>query len=175
MQGLGACGEEDVPRRGGAAAAVYVAPDRGLVEQAIQATLVALVGTSSQARVGLLADLFVGEHRRSFDSRKAVQIDPMDSVMERIRGFAEYKSIHALRPESMNEMTWVSDRRGALLRAGVTPQAAEELAIEQATVGATEAEAARAGEVATFAGTRQVLPGFFRSMQSAATAAARLL
>jgi hypothetical protein len=161
-------------RGGGRIAAQYVAPDRRLVEDAIKSRLVALVGQSDPSRIAMLSDLYLQEHRRAFDS-KDVQLDPMTSVQDKIRLFDDYQAIHRLRPETADEFQWVSQRVGALLRAGVTETDAQTIGIEQAKAGATTTQAARAGEIATLTGQRRVLPGFLQDMQTTARSALELL
>jgi hypothetical protein len=169
--------EPEAPRGrgGGVARAQYVPPDRRLVEDAAKAMLVALAGRSDMGRVNMLTDLYLSEDRRAFGRRDVEQIDPMEAVKEKIRSFEDYKAIHGLRPETEDEFTWVSQRRGALLRAGVTPTEAQELAIEQATVAATGEQTAQAGQVSEFQRTGQFLPGFFQNVRSSAASATRLL
>lgn len=152
----------------------YVKPDERLLDDAIKARLVALVGGSSPARIAMLSDLYMKEDRRNFDT-KGEQIDPMASVQAKIEGFSDYQQIHALRPETEDQFQWVSSRVGALARAGVTSTRAQEIAIEQAKVAGTEADVARAGELATFQATGRALPGFMRNMQTSARAALSLL
>jgi hypothetical protein len=159
---------------GGRAGPTFVKPDKRLVEEAIKARLVALVGSSNPAQLNSLVDVFMSEARRNFDNPKQ-QIDPMASVDAAIEKTGEFKAIHKLRPESMDKFEWVSDRRGAMIRAGVAPTLAEDLAIKQATVGATVQDATRAGEVNQFQTNSKVLPGFFQSIQNSARSALRLL
>jgi hypothetical protein len=159
---------------GGRASPTFVKPDKRLVEEAIKARLVALVGSSNPAQLNSLVDVFMSEARRNFDNPKQ-QIDPMASVDAAIEKTGEFKAIHKLRPESMDKFEWVSDRRGAMIRAGVAPTLAEDLAIKQATVGATVQDATRAGEVNQFQTNSKVLPGFFQSIQNSARSALRLL
>ena len=152
----------------------YRAPDRRLIEDYARATLVALTGTAQDGDIQAFSDLYLTEDRRNFDNPNQ-DIDPRESVKVGIRKRDDYKAIHQLRPESLDEFQWVSDRRGSLLRAGVAPDLAEEIAIEQATVGATTQQAAEAGVTATFAGQKQALPQFMQSMRQSSQAALGLL
>jgi hypothetical protein len=174
---FGADTEPTAPRGrgGGGARAQYVPPDQRLVEDAVKSMLVALAGRSDIGRVNTLTALYMSEDRRAFGRRDQEQIDPMEAVKAKIRSFEDYKAIHGLRPETEDEFTWVSQRRGALLRAGVTPSEAQELAIEQATVAATGEQTAQAGQVSEFQRTGQFLPGFFQNVRSSAASATRLL
>lgn len=153
---------------------VYKAPDRALVRQAVESTLVALVGRKSEARVEHLIQVYMDADKRNFHNRSQ-QIDPMSEVKKVIEQYSDYKSIHALRPDTADPMTWIATSEGALLRAGVSPQLASDLARVQATLASTPDEAARAGEVYTFQQTRRVLPGFFKDLQGSIGAALELL
>lgn len=142
---------------GGATGPVYVKPDQRLVEEGVKASLVALAGKADPGQLSELVSLYMSEHRRSWDLQDSEQVDPMESVKAKIRDTSEYKAIHQLRPDSSDEYDWVSSRIGALKRAGVTDSLAEELGISQATVGASDADAATAGNVATFSQSGQQL------------------
>lgn len=160
---------------GGASGPTYVKPDERLVRDAIEARFVALTGALDGAEIKTLIGDYMSEHKRAFDNRKTQQIDPMATVMAKIEGRADYQAIHELRPDNMDPMSWIADRQGAMLRAGVSAQRSNDLAIQQATVAATEQDAARAGEISTFNNSGALLPGFFAGLQNSARAALRVL
>lgn len=135
---------------GGAAAPVYQAPDRRLVEDSVKAQLAALAGTVDPGRLRDLTNLYMSEDKRAFAERETQQLDPMASVQAKIREGADYKAIHKLRPESVDEFEWISSRQGALQRAGVTPATAERLGVVGAQVGASQQDVVQAGSVAAF-------------------------
>ena len=159
----------------GSTGPTYVKPDERLVRDAVQARLVALTGINDKAHINRLTDLYMSEDRRRFDQRETQDVDPMRSVQAEIEKMGEYKAIHKLRPESEDPMQWIASRKGSMLRAGVSVARSDKMAVQQATVAATQEQAARAGQIATFNDTGQLLPAFFQGATETARAAARLL
>ena len=70
-----------------------------------------------------------------FDNPK-LGLSAQASVQERIRGSEDYKRIHKLRPDYVNENQWVSEMQQRALSAGVGTDFAEQFAVDQATAGA---------------------------------------
>ena len=134
----------------GATGPTYVKPDERLVRESVKSSMAALAGKVDPTMLEELVGTYMNEHKRSFDVRETEQVDPMESVKEKIRATSEYKAIHTLRPESTDEYAWVSSRQGALKRAGVTDLMSETLGIAQATAGSNDEETEMAGNVATF-------------------------
>jgi hypothetical protein len=91
----------------------------------------------------------------------------MASVVAKIREGADYKTIHKLRPESMDEYEWVSSRQGALQRAGVTPATAERLGVVGAQLGASLQDVTQAGSVAAFSQSGKELDELKERMSNA--------
>jgi hypothetical protein len=115
--------------------------------------MVALVGRVDDAKLAEYVDLYMSESKRAFGAAETQQIDPMETVKEKLRSQADYKAIHKLRPEFVDEFDWVSQRQGALLRAGVTPAMAEQLGVTQAQIGASPQDVETAGATAAFVGS----------------------
>jgi len=160
---------------GGRVGQKYVKPDKRLAKAAVQSTLVALTGSADDALISQFTDVFMSEDRRAFDLRESEQLDPMETVRERIRQLDSYKAVHGLRPPEVDEFKWVSDRVGSLARAGVSNDQAIKLGIQQATLGATQEDTAAAGVTSEFATKGKKLPGFIQDVRTAANAAVRLL
>ena len=160
---------------GGAQGPVYVKPDERLVREAVKSTLAALAGKVDAALLDDLTATYMSESQRSFDVRESEQVDPMETVKAKIRETAEYKAIHQLRPDSVDEMQWISTRVGALKRAGVTDAMAETLGIEQATAGASQDDAAFAGNIATFDKSGKMLDELKNRIQTTTYSAMRLI
>lgn len=159
---------------GGATGPVYVKPDERMVRESVKGMLAALAGTVDDGKLNELTKLYMDEHRRSFTVRETEQLDPMESVKAAIRNTSEYKAIHTLRPESTDEYTWITQRQGALKRAGVTDIMSEKLGIAQATAGSSDEEAATAGNVATFSQSTQQLGELRNKIRSATYGALQL-
>jgi hypothetical protein len=115
----------------GSLAPIYVQPDRRVIEDLVKGTMVSLVGTVLDGRLGEVVDLYMSEHKKNFDTLEST-IDPSQSVLERIRNTAEYKFVHKNRPASADERTWVSDRLTAAAQGGLTQPLQEDFAIMQA-------------------------------------------
>lgn len=120
--------------RGGAVGPTYVKPDERAVEDYVKGALVSLVGAVDPDQLSDGVAVYMRDHRRDFDT-PGQQIDPTQSVLEYIRGTANYQEIHALRPESEDERSWVSNRRAAGARGGLQQGLQEDFAIQQATIG----------------------------------------
>ena len=57
-------------------------------------------------------------------------------VIEAIRATTEYENIHALRPQSVDEMDWIDMYRQAYTAAGLSPLMLDDAAVDAATIGA---------------------------------------
>ena len=161
-------------RRSGATGPTYVKPDERLVREAVRATLVNLTGRVDQARIDMLVDAWFQADKRNF-SEKTQDIDPMESVKDKIRLYDDYQRIHKLRPEEIQEDEWVSSRQAALIRAGLTEEQAIELGIQGATTGMTTQQVVESGQVSELARTGQARFGLEASIARAARAAFRTI
>lgn len=124
---------------GGYAGPIYVSPDRRTIEDAMKAQLYALTGTADESRIQSLTDSYLKAHKQSWEIRQAggEDVDPNQTTLDMIRSQADYKQIHKLRPESEDEMRWLSDRRNRLEQLGVDAKDAEERSITMAQIGAS--------------------------------------
>lgn len=117
----------------GAARPVYVAPDRRVVEEFVGDKQIVLTGRR-RPELNSIVDAYMADHRRQWEGKS---VDPKQTVMERIRGTAEYKRIHTLRGEAADENSWVNARQDRLMQLGVGAKAAEARGIELAATGAS--------------------------------------
>lgn len=125
---------------GGFAGPVYRAPDRRVVEDFVKGGLISLVGfLPDQLKIDQLVDVYLRDHRRNFDSPEQ-EIDPSQSILQAIRQSNEYKTIHQLRPDTVDERSWISDRRAAAAQGGLNLGEQEDFAIVQATAGGDVAD-----------------------------------
>ncbi len=132
---------------GGSFGPEYVKPDERVVQDFVTGTMVSLTGTVLDDEFDRIVAIYMTDHRRNFDSLDET-IDPSQSVVEAVRSTEEYGRIHALRPDSADERTWISDRRKAAARGGLTEGKQEDFAIIQATVGGDIDDVEVAGSVA---------------------------
>ena len=153
---------------GGYAGPTYVKPDRRVIEDMVKGQLATYVGRADDASIQSLTDLYMAEHRRDFDTPEQ-QIDPRQSVTMKIREREDFKRIHALRPDYIDEAQWVPQYQTGALQSGMSAQAGEQFAINQATVGT---QATSIGEAATTAAYSQgeKIPEFIQRAKSAASA-----
>jgi hypothetical protein len=126
-------------RGGGGGGPTYNAPERRTVEDAVSARLKLLVGAANESRVNWLTDMYMQDHRASWDSQVAGTgvIDPLQTVKEEIRKLPDYMEIHQNRPEDMDEDGWLAQHIADLRVQGLQFDAARERGIKMATVGAT--------------------------------------
>jgi hypothetical protein len=129
--------------RRGSVGPEYRPPPRDAIEESIKNYLVAVTGTLHQGILNQAVDEFLKQHRAQFDG---AAVDPYLSAQKLIRNTSIYKDVHSLRPESDDEMSWVTRRQGKLRQMGVSAESAETLGIQLARVGANQEAVARAGE-----------------------------
>ena len=146
---------------GGFAGPEYREPDRRVVEDFVKGSLVSLVGNIPSQYVNAFTDLFMKDHRRNFDSLDK-EIDPQQSVIAAIRRTAEYKTIHNLRPQGVDERDWVSDRKSQAVQGGLNTGEIEDFAITQATVAGDIGDVAEAAAFAQLQNTGQA-PAFLQT------------
>lgn len=153
---------------GGYAGPTYVKPDRRVIEDMVKGQLATYVGRADDASIQSLTDLYMAEHRRDFDTPEQ-QIDPRQSVTMKIREREDFKRIHALRPDYIDEAQWVPQYQTGALQSGMSAQAGEQFAINQATVGT---QVTSIGEAATTAAYSQgqKIPEFIQRAKAAASA-----
>ena len=141
-------------RGGGAIGPVYRAPDRRTIEDQVTGQVTNLLGRANDDFIQEFTNLFMKEDRRNFDSPDK-QIDAGTSVIEAIRNTEEYKTIHKLRPDSVDERTWISRRRSLGESGGLAESALEDFGIDQATIGGRVSQTAEAGAVRQFRRTNR--------------------
>ena len=160
--------------RGGGGGPTFVAPDEAAVREGLNLFIVATIGEADGSILDEATALFLTTARRDFDDKNA-QHDPVQAAKDLIRGTAAYKDIHELRPESMDELKWVTSPQGQLRKMGVTGATAESLGIELARVGGSQEGIQRAGESAFTRQTGRVHTDQRNRLKAKASAAASLL
>ena len=139
------------PGGGGARGPVYQKPDRDAVEEFLQTFQVATTGQLEQGLLDQAVDSYLTTHRQDFDDKNQ-RHDPQVAAYNVIRNSTTYKDIHELRPESENEMQWVTGQQARLRMVGLNTQESQRLGIQLARVGAN-AEANRDAANQAFLGT----------------------
>ncbi|KKM39541.1 hypothetical protein LCGC14_1564320 [marine sediment metagenome] len=136
---------------GGARGPVYQAPDRDAVEEFLQTFQVATTGQLEQGLLDQAVDSYLTTHRQDFDDKNQ-RHDPQVAAYNVIRNSTSYKDIHELRPESENEMQWVTGQQARLRMVGLNSEESQRLGIQLARVGAN-AEANKDAANQAFLGT----------------------
>ena len=143
----------------------YTAPDRELVKDSVRGLLIALVGHADPGRIDSLTDLYLRDDYRAF---RGASVDPSQSVRAMIRGYDDYKRVHQLRPEQVDEMDWIPTQASQLMQAGVRSGEIDQRAVIQAQVGTAPARAGEAAFISEFQQTSRPLPEFFKRFKDAA-------
>ncbi len=158
----------------GSIGAVYQAPDEDAVKEALQGFQVAVTGQLEDELLDQAVAEYLTTHKQDFDDPNA-QHDPFQAAKKIIRGSASYKDIHKLRPESENELAWVTTQQGRLRTLGLTSNQSEQLGIKLARVGASQEAAQDAGQTAFFKNTGRVAKDQRDSLKASARSVLGLL
>ncbi len=153
---------------------VYQAPDEEAVKEALQGFQVAVTGQLEEDLLEQATAEYLSTHRKDFDDKNQ-QHDPFVAAKEIIRTSASYKDIHKLRPESDDELQWVTTQQGRLRTLGLTSAQSEQLGIKLARVGASAEAAQTAGEIAFFRQTGRVQQDQRDSLKASARSVLGLL
>ena len=163
--------------RGGAAGPVYVAPNRDEVEDTLKAYVVATTGTNNPEILKQATDAYMKSDRAAWDlqvsGKGGSQPSPFMDAKNVVRASAQYKTIHSLRPESVDEMDWVTGRQAKLRQLGVSDASAERLGIKQAQAGASNEALVDAAEMQFNSDTGRLLASQRQDLIGYATMAMR--
>ena len=159
----------------GRAAPTYVAPDQLLIEEVVKGYVVATTGKIHRDLIDAGIATYNENHRRGFDLRETQEVDPMMAVKEMVRKDKRYTGPHTLRPESVDELEWVSQRQRALSAFGVAAGKEEELGIQLATMGAGGTGVRGVAESQIFADSGRLAKSQRDSLVSRASVAMRLI
>lgn len=147
---------------------VYVAPDEAAVFEFLESFVVATTGMMDDELTQQAVDQYLKIHKINFDD-KGQEHDASLAARNVIRGSSAYKDIHELRPESSNEMQWVTSQQGLLRQLGVSAQESEELGIKLARLGATTAANKSAGERTFFSSSGRIADDQRNRLKKSAT------
>lgn len=158
---------------GGFGGPIYQPPDRREVEENVRNYLaLVLADTSDRKLVTELTDLYMNEHRRSFNN-PGIGLRPWFSVKEKVQQMEEYKKLHALRPDTIDEEQWIPQFQELIDQAGVPVGLRDQTARNFAQIGATQPAAARAAFRQQEMRTGHTQPVFLRNLAGAVGALAR--
>lgn len=158
--------------RSGAAARVYVAPNRDELEEQLKSYVVATTGKNDPAVLKRAVDAYMKADKAAWDlqvsGKGGEQPSPFMAAKEVVRGTDAYKTIHYLRPDSVDEMDWVTGTQGKLRQLGLSASRAEELGIAQAKGGSTDEELMRSAETDKLTRNKVMADSQRRRIQDAA-------
>jgi len=106
---------------------------------------------------------------------EGTDINPIETVRNRIRGFNDYQAAHNLRPDYIDEMQWIGTQQQAAVSAGGRLSETAQQGINFATVGANPAQVGEAVGFQESITQQRTLPSFFRSLERVASVARGLL
>lgn len=162
------------PGGGGFAGPKYQAPDRDAVEEFLKPFQVAVTGSLQEDILEAAIDQYLTTDRQDFDDKNA-RHDPGVAAKNVIRNSSAYKDVQELRPDSEDELQWVTKQQTRLRMVGLGSAEAQNLGIQLARVGAGEEAAKEAGEGAFFSGTGRVARSQRASLKRSASAVMGLL
>lgn len=174
----------------GSAGPTYVAPNfegtptETLREQA-KTYVVAVTGTMDEALVNQMVQVLAQGERANFDARVSADrkrtlegtsstvstSDPWEQAKAIVRSSTLYQTIHGLRPDSVDEMEWVTSRQAKLRQLGLSARRAETLGVKQAQAGASDKSLIGAAERQYNTDTALLLDTQRNKLKQAASAA----
>lgn len=157
----------------GALRAPFVPTDPAAVRDQVKAYIVATTGTNRPDLLDHALGVFQAAERQNYDAQGG--IDPWTKMTEYVRGTSVYRNIHELRPDSVDEMDWVTEPQAKLKQLGLSAQAAEGLGIAQATVGAADDALIEAAQMTQVQRTGRLLDSQRQSLKNKARAVANLV
>jgi hypothetical protein len=159
---------------GGRQGPVFVAADPEAVAESVKAYVVAVTGTLHQDIIDQATKAWQDAYRRDFDNPEQ-QVDPNTAMRESVRGTDIYKHVHQVRPESVDEMQWVTGRQGQLRQLGLDASLAERVGIDLSEVGSADPATRRGGEMAQVGATGRLLSSQRERLKQKTTAALGLI
>ena len=162
----------------------YVPPARSQVEDQVRAYVVAVTGLANETLIDQAVDAYLKADKENFDAQVSgergrvidsvsttiEQTDPWNAAKKMVQGTAAYETIHELRPDSVDEMEWVTGRQAKLRSLGLSAERAERLGIKQAQAGANDEALRDAGEMQFVADTGRLLQSQRESLKQSANA-----
>ena len=161
----------------GSAAAVYRAPDEAALREQLKTYVVAVTGTLSKGVLDKAVAAYLAADRQDFDAAVSggAEVDPFTAAKQVVRSSAEYKDVHQQRPESVDELDWVTDRQAKLRQLGLSGSRAESLGVAQARMGANDQALLQAGEMQFSTDTGRLLESQKQKIKQSARAVVGLV
>ena len=162
-----------------AAAPVYIAPNRDEVEENLKSYIVATTGKNDTKLLQSAVDAYMSADKEDWTMQTSGKggevVSPLMAAKDIVRGSASYQAIHELRPDSVDEMDWVTGTQGKLRQLGLSAARAEDFGIQQAKAGATDADLIDASEVDMQLRNKLIADSQKRKLSQSISAVARLI
>jgi len=159
-------------RSGGAApiGPTYIAQDASSLREQVRNYVIASTGTGNIALIDAGIEAYSVADKERFTQRETTTIDPWQTMKEKIRSSTAYKAVHQLRPDSVDEMDWVTKRQTKLRQLGISDVRAEEAGIEAAIAGASNEALEDQANIIQLEGTGRLLEAQRQSLKQSANA-----
>lgn len=160
---------------GGAVAPTFIPQDPDEVREQVRNYIVAITGTADEALITAGVATFQSTNKKAFGKRESQTISPWQAMKEQVRLSTPYKAIHALRPDSVDEMDWVTSRQAKLSQLGISDARAQQLGVNAAIAGASDEALTGQAKMAQVSDTGRLLAGHRNSLKRTASAAMGLI
>ena len=164
---------------GGAAGPEYLSPNREEVAEQLKSYVVATTGKNDPDLLDKAVDAYMAADKEAWqmqvDGKGGEQPSPFMAAKEIVRATDAYKTIHYLRPDSVDEMDWVTGTQGKLRQLGISAGRAEELGIAQAKGGSSDDELIASAETDKLTRNKVMADSQRRRIQDAARSVAGIL
>lgn len=168
---------EDEQRRRGSgrgSGRVYRMPDPEQVKDNVRTLVRRLIGRADDTQVNRWKDTFLAAHRYNFDNPSQYK-DPQTAVLNGIRGTDAYKQIHAMRPDTVDEMVWLGRYSSAFEQVGLASDMVDDAAIDSAIGGVSVTNVADQAMNRHLVAKIQPTQQFFDKLRVGATTMAGML
>lgn len=154
---------------------IFIPQDANSVREQIRNYVIATTGTGNTALIDIGMAAFTQSEKQRFTQRETADIDPWQAMKESIRGTSAYKAVHSLRPDSVDEMEWVTGRQAKLRQLGISAMRAEGAGISAAISGSTDEALTGQARIVQVEGTGRLLQAHRESLKQSANAALGLV
>lgn len=142
----------------------YQPPDRREVWENVRSYLAAVLSDSSNDKLtGELVELYMQDHKRSYDNPE-LGLRPWFSVKEKVHARQDYKQIHNLRPDTVDEMNWVTQYHQLIESAGTPAGLRDRQARDYAVMGYSQNQALRNAYLRQESLTGRLQPAFLQNL-----------
>jgi len=156
---------------------IFRPEDEAAIREQVRNYVVATTGTANEVLINRAVIVFKDRNREAFDSAVAggSKVDPWQAVKESVRESAVYRAVHGQRPDSVDELEWVTGRQAKLRQLGLSAVRAESAGVDAAISGSTDEALTGQARIAQVEGTGRLLQAHRESLKQSANAALGLV